>query len=655
MICDLCLRLEITAEFGVVHVGEWTSTYHDYPHYENCIELERSAEGGCRVCQFFLQELLRSAGLQRASSLPSGRITVTTWFLHDGSIGHIRIGIENSPSEVGLEPFILPCTSHPNQTAEVGTANILGRHISQDPGSHQSFAWIEKLMHECCSSTSSHPHCPKQSSWDTPLPDRVLDLEASSEDGDLRLQTNERSDLLGKYIALSHCWGQGPRPLETTTKNISSHTNRIKFSDLSRSFQDAVRICRRLSVRYLWLDTLCILQDSRDDWAQQASKMASVYENAFLTLAFSGARNTEQAILSPRPPLPSVRLGGSLAHVHLRTSRDEHPDMEDGSFVRSNFESITHLYAPLGRRAWAYQESLLSPRVLYFTSCQLAWKCQQGAFVESSIKPHGFRQNFGSCLMSIPGKSANCIDEWQAAVEHFSSLSITVASDKLVAFSGIAKRFATLLQDEYIAGLWKSLLPELLLWRINDSPKDRYVRPLAYRAPSWSWAAIDGPIKYSMTSGDDLNSHCRDMRLIDIAVESATSDVFGAIKGAQIHVHGFCAEVAPKYSGGKNRLRIYWSSAPVEGVAIPVMFFPDIVAEFGPEGLYPPETKFMCLQINRRHDKRWETILGESTTQALALKEVGEGSGVFRRVGYVQFSDYDGDREEWVERDLILI
>ena len=664
MICDLCLGLETIENVRFKHARY--ENCHLYPHHQSYVELRRSAEAGCRVCEFFEQELLRSAvRLQRTFPLPPGAVTVSAWFL--GRIIFLLVvevegsEIEGSAIHAELEPYIFTLTAHSSHSAGFGSASILGRHFSNDPGSRQSFAWIEKSMHECCCSTSSHPHCPKQSIWDSSLPDRVLDLEASSEDGDLRLKTNERNDFLGQYIALSHCWGHGPQLLETTTKNIASHTKQIKFSDLSRSFRDAVRICRRLSVRYLWLDTLCILQDSRDDWAEQASKMASIYENAFLTLAFSGARNSEQAILSPRPPLPSVRLGGSLAHVHLRNRMDENADMQPGKFVRSNFNANTQDFAPLGQRAWAYQESFLSPRVLYFASCQLAWKCQEGAFVESSIEPHEFRNSDSSLRLSIPGKSANCIADWEACVEHFSRLSITVASDKLVAFSGIAKRFATLLQDEYVAGLWKSSLPYLLLWRTDsglimpgstmpDYPEYRYVRPLVYRAPSWSWAAIDGRITHPGL-GVNLDPHFRDMRLIRVATESATSDIFGAIKGAQIHVHGFCAQVA-KISGRDDMLLFYRNTDRVDGVVpIPVLFFPDIASEFGPEGLYPPEIRFMCLQINRHHG----TMFKEYPTQALILKEVGERSGVFRRVGCVHISDWHGDYQEWVERNLILI
>ena len=646
MICDLCLGLETIENVRSKHARY--KNCHLHPHHQSYVELRRSAEAGCRVCEFFEQELLRSAvRLQRTFPLPPGAVTVSAWFL-GRIIFLLVVEVEGSAIHAELEPYIFTLTAHSSHSAGFGTASILGRHFSHDPGSCQSFAWIEKSMHECCCSTSSHPHCPKQSIWDSSLPDRVLDLEAPSEDGYLRLKTNERNDFLGQYIALSHCWGHGPQLLETTTKNIASHTKQIKFSDLSRSFRDAVRICRRLSVRYLWLDTLCILQDSRDDWAEQASKMASIYENAFLTLAFSGARNSEQAILSPRPPLPSVRLGGSLAHVHLRNRMDENADMQPGKFVRSNFNANTQHFAPLGQRAWAYQESFLSPRVLYFASCQLAWKCQEGAFVESSIKPHGFRNSYSSSRLSIPGKSANCIADWQACVEHFSGLSITVASDKLVAFSGIAKRFASLLQDEYIAGLWKRSLPYLLAWRISGALDNRHVRPVAYRAPSWSWAAIDGPIHHL---GASSNSHFRDMRLMRVASASATSDIFGAVKAAQLHVHGFCVEVV-RFSHGIHLLTCFQGSDQVEELARLVLFRPDIASEFGPGRLYPPKTRFVCLQIMRCSEPSSHDLF---PIRGLVLKEDGEGSGIFRRVGYAGIMDRTSDHEEWIERDLILI
>ena len=662
MICNLCIGIE-----RVTKSGPWPSSpgvKYTYPHHKTYVELQRSGEAGCEVCRFFLHELLSSTSLQQ-TSLPSGALSVRWCLSSPGAGPHILVGIENSKASVVFEPFLLPRTTRSCQSASTRTMYIPGRYFSHDPSSHCSFAWIEKFLHDCCSSTSSHLRCPKQSSLKSTLPKRVLDLEAFSEDGDLRLQTNENNNLLGKYIALSHCWGRGPKPLETTSKTLSSHLNRIKFDDLPQSFQDAVRICRRLAVPYLWLDTLCILQDSKEDWAQEASKMASIYENAYLTLAFSGAQNSQQPILSERLPVPSVRLGGKLSHIHLRSEEDKNlkrswksHKLPFFSRYHRHFHYATQDFAPLGHRAWAYQESLLSPRVLYFTSCQLAWKCRDGAFVESTVRPQT-EINVGAYgraeLWSIPDQSKDRIADWQDFVGDFSGLSLTVASDKLVAFSGIAKRFATLLHDEYMAGLWESSLPSLLLWKARGFERDVYSRPSVYRAPSWSWAAIDGYVDHPADDGYValVGSYFRDMRVNEVSVESATSDIFGAIKSARLSVHGFCVEVI-KLLGDADCLVFPQSPKGAPESTRKAKCYVDVVSEFGPGSLYPPEIKFTYLQV-----KGWEDCQGwclqPGATFGLMMKEIEKDSGIFRRVGVISITDEIDDREEWVERDLVLI
>lgn len=78
------------------------------------------------------------------------------------------------------------------------------------------------------------------------------------------------------YIALSHCWGPG-KLIKTTSKTISNHSSEIVYTDLARTFQDAVTTAQEMDISYLWVDNLCIIQDQRDDWGRHAEQMDKIY------------------------------------------------------------------------------------------------------------------------------------------------------------------------------------------------------------------------------------------------------------------------------------------------------------------------------------------------------------------------------------------
>jgi len=110
----------------------------------------------------------------------------------------------------------------------------------------------------------------------------------------------------GRYAALSYCWGDS-LPLETTTTNLQAHESAIGFEKLPQTLQDAVMVVRYLGIRYVWIDCLCILQDSKADWEREAARMADIYSNAYLTLAASRAKHCGEGFLGTRNIDPSLR------------------------------------------------------------------------------------------------------------------------------------------------------------------------------------------------------------------------------------------------------------------------------------------------------------------------------------------------------------
>ena len=191
------------------------------------------------------------------------------------------------------------------------------------------------------------------------MPSRVLDLKSLNE---IRL-LETGSSVVGRYVAPSHCWGPpDPTRLVLKSTNLASLKDKIEPHQLTRVFQDAVRITRHLGIRFLWIDALCIIQDSKADWANESAKMYSIYQRATLTVASSSSpdgdtpflrKRSADALVGARIPW-HTRSDGLKGTLSLRLSPHD---------ARSPLE---HLEEPLESRAWCLQERALSPCKIFF-------------------------------------------------------------------------------------------------------------------------------------------------------------------------------------------------------------------------------------------------------------------------------------------------
>ncbi|KAK0713227.1 heterokaryon incompatibility protein-domain-containing protein, partial [Lasiosphaeria miniovina] len=144
-------------------------------------------------------------------------------------------------------------------------------------GSEIGFLKVLHWMQDCI---ALHQRCAKNSS--TPLPRRVLDLESLNAKDNLSV--HESDNETGRYMCLSHCWGGSKYPAKTTSLTLEQNKESIPWDSLPKKFQDAIVFTRWLKVRYLWIDSLCIIQDSGQDWLESV-KMVDIYRNSFLTIA----------------------------------------------------------------------------------------------------------------------------------------------------------------------------------------------------------------------------------------------------------------------------------------------------------------------------------------------------------------------------------
>ena len=142
------------------------------------------------------------------------------------------------------------------------------------------------------------------------------------------------------------------------------------MGSISKNFQDAIEVVRKLEFKYLWIDALCIIQDSKSDWENESAKMNDVYECSYLTIVATAAATSDAGFLD-RARLSAVTL----------PYRDDVDPTIDGKFLVTRTVTGRDPWNPVDKaawntRGWTYQERLLSRRLLHFTSSVLFWECR---------------------------------------------------------------------------------------------------------------------------------------------------------------------------------------------------------------------------------------------------------------------------------------
>lgn len=201
------------------------------------------------------------------------------------------------------------------------------------------------------------------------MPTRLIDVSTNSE-GPIRLILTNK-EIQDRYIALSHCWGQlsDDQRFCTYESNLDQRMADISYDRLPPTFRDAVNVTRALGVRYLWIDSLCIIQQNAADWANEAGRMEDVFSNAHYTIAASSASSSLVGFLGSRMPRDAIGVTTPSGPVYLAEAIDD--------FATDVEKSI------LSTRGWVFQERALSRRTIYFTSKQVYWECGDGVVCET--------------------------------------------------------------------------------------------------------------------------------------------------------------------------------------------------------------------------------------------------------------------------------
>ncbi|OIW32526.1 HET-domain-containing protein [Coniochaeta ligniaria NRRL 30616] len=580
--CKFCAGLSIS---HLVELAEKEFVSRNFPkeayyrHHESFSDLERSASGGCDLCQLIL-DCFKGAeheytwprewkgsdsdldtsmyAAAKALDVSDVKISIEADQCFSGDkIEHVRV-FDTLVVQVGIDeeshrdpegdaeyddslqalPALLLTLRVPRDKVTLVRGFQIGRiQVEASLGSEVYFELAKNWLERC---RTNHSAC--NSNEPPELPTRVIDVGLAKDSTNLRILSSQ--GLRAEYLALSHCWGGRITPV-LTTETLAVFKEALPYAELSPNFQDAITIARRLGFRYLWIDSLCIIQDSRADWEHESGRMAAVYGDATLTISAMASSASNVGILTPRPSSESVPMPTTLP-LFLGNDRPEVVMVERADPEEESLDTLYHK-GPLSGRGWTLQESILSRRHLYFGARQIYWKCpdslQSADGICARFKAPDKEYKAISHVMhakhaqqekdDMLDKSA-LLREYYELVQDYSRRRLTQESDKLPAFSCLARRFQDALAAQYVAGLWSTDLERGLLWK----QEVRFCRHVtSYRAPSWSWAVTDALIVFDQ--GGPFPPSSLKMKILEYnVVPRNDEEPFGEIQSGYLVVEG---------------------------------------------------------------------------------------------------------------------
>jgi hypothetical protein len=422
------------------------------------------------------------------------------------------------------------------------------QRASWDPALWRS--WVNRCVktHEPCKPLDSKRYTPT----------RLIDMRS----GTAKLRLVESYNGSPEYVALSHCWG-GSLPLRTTSANLDDHLDTIPWESMPATFRDAVKVTLALGYRFLWIDCLCIIQDSESDWLRECTLMLQVYSCAAVTIAASQSKSPSDGMFKPADR-PSYNCTVSTCWP----STGELDSLIIDLPLHPRFHGPDHVaIGPLSERGWTLQEQVLSQRVLHI--------CAEGTFFQCAYCERSdhlpWPMPIAMSRRSLPFSRTflqiedlyQILTQWHCLVFHYAQHRyLTYAGDRLPAVSGIARLVAGRLKQSYVAGLWSDDLAVGLLWTVH--PNSYFaLRPSRYPGPSWSWTSGNRLMTYSAFlvrkrhaqdwyRGPEPISQLQDhdwapcLEVQDWSVELAGDDPYGEVKSGQLTILGEIRPVVVK-------------------------------------------------------------------------------------------------------------
>ncbi|KAL7623679.1 hypothetical protein AAE478_005231 [Parahypoxylon ruwenzoriense] len=478
----------------------------------------------------------------------------------------------------------------------------------------------------------------------------------------------------------------------TTTKNLSAYLECIPWSDVPATFRDAILLARRLEIQYIWIDSLCIIQDSQLDWERESSKMADIYRNSYLTIAASASRDSTGGLDPGHARQPAVSLNGKTLSNKAYSIRCQYAMANQTSAGRETPKAaIQHPISstkaledygeampvfPLLTRGWVFQERLLSPRFLQFGRDELLWDCRETMLCECGQRPPDLPYNQVSIGSGIDHLLAH---KWRKIIEFYCSLNLTYVTDKLPALSGLARHMGERRPGAtYLAGLWSDSLDLDLLW-VPYGPERSQGKE--YLGPSWSWSCSYRRIIYpGVWRSHEEQPSVKVMETYFTVLEASctvgTEDPNGRVAGGRLKMKvPLFPLTVDQPPDGDGTITIRYKSIPfsqADGIGFGTktrpsnwrnpfeqyrrrVFF-DNTAAYGAIGnkkIYGCRVTRLEILENSNYFLVLEAREVIHIEFSLLLEKIDEGDNVFRRIGLLAdgrvIDGHLGDAESWLK------
>jgi hypothetical protein len=472
-----------------------------------------------------------------------------------------------------------------------------------------------------------------------------------------------------KYLALSYVWGASQNYVLTKSTLVEKCSS-LDLSRLPKTILDAIEITQHLGYSYLWVDALCIVQDSEEPDGGEIAVMGRIYQNSEVTIIAASAASSNDGFLKDFQPatflvspfdIPLTVMAGAAEYISVG--------------YRSYYKPFKD---PVNSRAWTLQERILSTRCLVYSYDGLKWGC--GTCERNPTGPPDAPSMFPRLITrekSLEKDSTSFTEDlrqsWLDIRTEYTSRKLTYGEDKLKAISAIAFEFSKDIGWTYLAGLWKEHLFLDLQW--HRDPESRILRPEddhpanplyprpRYRAPSWSWASIDSPVVDAMEGGDRRSEFHFRILSCDITYWNVTIPAkfhFEPVRFGILIVEARMLESNWKWAGPEDLMNIFlWDREGEQGTEY---IYGDATLDAVEPGLHEG-SKVYCLALSvliYDNRKRFpvEGILlvlaNESETVGgdQSLSEV-ESQKLFRRAGF--FKIYDTSMFNSVDDQIISV
>ncbi|KAF1982476.1 HET-domain-containing protein [Aulographum hederae CBS 113979] len=509
-----------------------------YIHHQTLSSLKMSAREQCYICIRLWDAFDRAYGFGGAPSLDDSRSPKYWCALSAGPAN-----LNGVPTQLNIW-FFNPSSNfgQPYSMFEATMSQQLQGHVAipastGSSGKFQSLGQASRWLSRCI---TQHDRC--SAGRGRELPTRLVKVSKEKGGFSARLCNNSDVPSHSKYLTLSHCWGK-VRFVTLTAQNLSQMRKSIPVAKLPRVFQDAMLVTQELGFGYIWIDSLCIIQNSESDWLNESANMYRVYANSTCNLAATSSHNGQEGLFAPTDMKATVPPEFNFSQLLGKASSPY-------TITSSSDWSREISWAPLHQRAWVCQEQVLAPRILHFAKEQLYWECFQEesceAFPNGSLRKISLHKNLGNLKSLVPitpvlphaTSTHDLYEQWELLVRNYTSCDLTCATDKFPALSGLAKMFQKHLKDTYLAGLWGNNLLNGLMWEAHHSYGT--ISP-GYRAPSWSWASVDGAVNPRRGVRRDTMKPL--VRVLEATTKPLTKDPTGQIQGGFLRLAGSLRQI----------------------------------------------------------------------------------------------------------------